>query len=243
MFPAMALGRALVGRGRAVSAGHRPPGCALCRHRAALHRGGGGQPVRQHRRSALAACSSWRAALRNSLMALRRLRPVAAAAFGGYASVPAALAAAAQPGSFAGPRAERGVRPRQSPDGPVRPGRRPELRAPRPTFRPGRDCGRCSPATRRGRNSQAMTASAAVPGRFRVLVLGGSQGARIFSDVLPAASGCCCRPTARTPGPRPAVPARGSRSGSGQLRSTGLCSRSSPASSATCRRGWPRPIW
>ena len=54
-----------------------------------------GSPSGSARRTAARPAASSPAAWLDSLLALRRIRPAAAAAFGGYASVPAALAAAA----------------------------------------------------------------------------------------------------------------------------------------------------
>lgn len=184
MFPALALGRALIGRGRTVRLvtdrrGARYVGTELPCTVVAAGSPSGSIAERARGLLQLARGSA------QSLMALRRLRPTAAAAFGGYASVPAALAAAAQrvpllvheQNAVFGRANRLMVRFAQAvalsfeptADVPVRPGLRQVLTGnpTRPEF-------------------AAMTVSAAVPGRFRVLVLGGSQGARIFSDVLPA---------------------------------------------------------
>ena len=109
-------------------AGHRPPGCTLRRHRAALHRGGGGQSVRQHRRARSRPVPA------GARLGPKPDGPAPAPAGGGRGLRRLRLGAGGAgrggpAGSFARPRAERGVRPRQSPDGQVRPGRRPELRA------------------------------------------------------------------------------------------------------------------
>ena len=68
-------------------------------------------------------------------------------------------------------------------------------------------CDGCSPATRPAR-VRRPGGSTGRSDRFRVLVLGGSQGARVFSDVVPAALARCrpsCAPASSSPssaGPR-----------------------------------------
>ena len=62
------------------------------------------------------------------------------------------------------------------------------------------------------REFSRLTAAGGTPGRFRLLVLGGSQGARIFSDVVPAALRLLPSGAARAAGRGPAMPARGSGS-------------------------------
>jgi UDP-N-acetylglucosamine--N-acetylmuramyl-(pentapeptide) pyrophosphoryl-undecaprenol N-acetylglucosamine transferase len=187
MFPAMALGRALAGQGRPVTLvtdrrGARYVGEDLPCAVVAAGSPSGGPAERARGLFQLAR------GVLGSLAALRRVRPVAAASFGGYASVPAALAAAAtrvpllvhEQNAFFG-RANRLVARfaraialsfEATSDVPARPGVRRLL-----TGNPTR-LDFAAPAA----------APAAVPGdRFRVLVLGGSQGARVFSDVLPEA--------------------------------------------------------
>ena len=93
MFPALALGRALVGRGRSVTLvtdrrGARYVGTELPCTIVAAGSPSGGTAVRVRGLLQLAR------GLAQSLAVLRRPRPAVAAAFGGYASVPAALAAA-----------------------------------------------------------------------------------------------------------------------------------------------------
>lgn len=184
MFPALALGRALLARGRAVA--------VLTDRRGARYAEGGGLPwavvsAGSPTGSPLARARGVAQLARGAveaLLALRRGRPAAAASFGGYASVPPALAAAArrvpllvheQNAVFG--RANRLVARFASLlalsfEGtaamPVLP--TPRLVLGNPT-RPG----------------FAAQLPAAGRDRFRVLVLGGSQGARVFGDVVPPA--------------------------------------------------------
>ncbi len=185
MFPAMALGRALVGRGRSVTLvtdrrGARYVGTELPYTIVSAGSPSGGITERLRGLFQLARGSM------QSLLSLRHPRPAAAAAFGGYASVPAALAAAfhrvpllvhEQNAVFG--RANRlmarfaqAVALSFEPTAavPTRPGLRQVLTGnpTRPEF-------------------ATIATASTQPDRFRVLVLGGSQGARIFSDVLPDA--------------------------------------------------------
>jgi len=185
MFPAMALGRALVGRGWPVALltdrrGARYVGDELPYTVVAAGSPSGGPTARVRGLLQLGR------GLFDSLLALRRIRPIAAASFGGYASVPAALAAAAS-------RVPLLVHEQNAVFG----------RANRLTARFARTVALSFAATTevparaalaqvvtgnptRGEFSSVRVAPGTA-GRFRVLVLGGSQGARIFSDVLPAA--------------------------------------------------------
>lgn len=183
MFPALALSEALRGRGLAVT--------MITDRRGARYVGPGlpctvvaaGSPSGPLLAKVRGMAQQARG-LVESLLAMRRARPMAAATFGGYAAVPAALAAAAQRVpllvheqnavfgranrliarfaqtlalSFEGTAALPALAvPRLVTGNPTRPG-------------------------------FAATAAGVTGGRFRVLVLGGSQGARVFSDVLPAA--------------------------------------------------------
>ena len=185
MFPALALGRALRDRGRDVrlmtdARGARYVGSELPYTVVAAGSPSGSPLARLRGLGQLAR------GLGQSLLALRRIRPAAAAAFGGYASVPAALAAALgrvpllvheQNAVFG--RANRltarfaravALSFEATSDVPARPDQQRLLTGnpTRPEF-------------------AQVAAAAAGGGRFRVLVLGGSQGARIFSDVVPAA--------------------------------------------------------
>ena len=91
--------------------------------------GGLGARLRGHRRSWPAAWSRacWRCAASGRS---------AAAAFGGYASVPARWPRPPEPRAAPGPRAERRVRPRQPADGPLRADRGAQLRAAPPRCLP-----------------------------------------------------------------------------------------------------------
>lgn len=185
MFPALALGRALTSRGRAVtlvtdSRGARYVGGELPYTVVSAGSPSGGVIA------SLTGVVQLARGLVQSLTALRRAKPVAAAAFGGYASVPAAIAAAIsrvpllvheQNAVFG--RANRmtarfaraiALSFEPTAEVPSRPGLR-RLLTGNPT-----------------RPEFALEAAAPVLShRFRVLVLGGSQGARVFSDVVPNA--------------------------------------------------------
>jgi UDP-N-acetylglucosamine--N-acetylmuramyl-(pentapeptide) pyrophosphoryl-undecaprenol N-acetylglucosamine transferase len=185
MFPALALGRALASRGRAVtlltdSRGARYVGAELPFTVISAGSPSGGVG------GTLKGLAQLARGLVQSLGALRRARPAAAASFGGYASVPAAVAAAMnrvpvlvheQNAVFGRAnrltaRFARAVALSFEPTAevPARPGLRRLL-----TGNPTRPEFAATPAV------------APASDRFRVLVLGGSQGARIFSDVVPAA--------------------------------------------------------
>ncbi|MFO1047830.1 MAG: undecaprenyldiphospho-muramoylpentapeptide beta-N-acetylglucosaminyltransferase [Geminicoccaceae bacterium] len=183
MFPALALGRALRRRGREVA--------LVTDSRGARYVGGelpftvvaaGSPSGRLGER--LRGVAQLARGLAQSLLALRRIRPVVAASFGGYASVPAAIAAGLSrvpvlvheqnavfgranrlTARFADVLALSFERTTGLPAGPVR-----RLLTGNPT-----------------RPEFLGTVPAAAAERFRVLVLGGSQGARVFSDVVPAA--------------------------------------------------------
>jgi UDP-N-acetylglucosamine--N-acetylmuramyl-(pentapeptide) pyrophosphoryl-undecaprenol N-acetylglucosamine transferase len=185
MFPALALGRALALRGRAVtlltdSRGARYVGSELPFTVVSAGSPSGGIA------GTLKGLAQLALGLVQSLGALRHVRPVAAASFGGYASVPAAVAAAMnrvpvlvheQNAVFGRAnrltaRFARAVALSFEPTAevPARPGLR-RLLTGNPT-----------------RPEFAATSAVAHPSdRFHVLVLGGSQAARIFSDVVPAA--------------------------------------------------------
>lgn len=185
MFPAMALARALVGRGWPVALltdrrGARYVGSEL--PFTVIHAGSPSGSLGARIRGFMDLARG----LLDSLLALRRIRPVAAASFGGYASVPTALAAAAN-------RVPLLVHEQNAVFG----------RANRLTARFARTVALSFEGTTdvpsQAHQQQVLTgnptrrefaslaAATATPGRFRLLVLGGSQGARIFSDVLPAA--------------------------------------------------------
>lgn len=186
MFPALAVAAELRRRGAEVALLTDPRGARFARGERALTVIGAASP-RGALLDRLAALAALARGFAQSLAAVGRLRPAAAAAFGGYASVPAALAAAlrrvpilvheqnAVMGranrllgrlasrlalSFEGTEAVPAVAPDRVlvTGNPVRPG-----------FAPAR------------------ATTGAGDGRLRLLVLGGSQGARVLSDVLPAA--------------------------------------------------------
>jgi UDP-N-acetylglucosamine--N-acetylmuramyl-(pentapeptide) pyrophosphoryl-undecaprenol N-acetylglucosamine transferase len=189
MFPAAALARELGRRGR--------PVIIACDRRGARYLGAG----LEHRvvSSASPSGSPWRRlaglvrlalGFAQSVMLLRRRRPLAVAAFGGYASVPVALAARLlripllvhEQNAVLG-RANRLIARRAG---------RLAL-----TFRETRGA-ELVPQARRVLTGNPVRAEIAAlqaelyapPGRndaLRVLVIGGSQGARVFSDVLPEA--------------------------------------------------------
>jgi UDP-N-acetylglucosamine--N-acetylmuramyl-(pentapeptide) pyrophosphoryl-undecaprenol N-acetylglucosamine transferase len=189
MFPATALARELGRRGR--------PSVIACDRRGARY-----IPADMERRlvsSASPTGSPWRRLLGlarlalgfvQSFVLLRRERPLAVAAFGGYASVPVALAARAlripllvhEQNAVLG-RANRLIARRAG---------RLAL-----TFRETRGA-ELVPQARRVLTGNPVRAEIgafqsdpyAPPGRndpLRVLVIGGSQGARVFSDVVPEA--------------------------------------------------------
>lgn len=183
MFPALALGRALRRHGREValvtdSRGARYVGSELPFTVVAAGSPSGRLGER------LCGMAQLARGLVQSLLALRRIRPVVAASFGGYASVPAAIAAGLSrvpvlvheqnavfgranrlTARFADVLALSFERTTGLPGGKVR-----RLLTGNPT-----------------RPEFGGAVAPAVAGRFRVLVLGGSQGARVFSDVVPAA--------------------------------------------------------
>ena len=198
MFPALALGRALRGRGRDVAPGHRRRGARYVGTRTAVHRGRRRQPVRQLAGAAARAGPA-------------RPRPAAAVCS------PCAGSARSRPRpSAATPRCRRRWPRRCSRvpllvheqnavfgranrlTGPLRARRGPELRADL------RRTGPSGPAAAAHRQPDAPRVRAAWPQRrrpvtgFRVLVLGGSQGARVFSDVVPGGRGAAARRTARS---------------------------------------------
>ena len=189
MFPALALCRELQRRGREVAVltdarGARYVGPGLERH--IVPAGSPSGPLGQR----LRAAASLAKGLVESLTIFRQLRPAAAAAFGGYASVPAALAARLsrvpllvheQNAVFG--RANRLV---------ARFARVVAL-----SFADTAAVPDLSAGTRRLVTGNPVRPDFAADARayagsgaddaFRLLVMGGSQGARVFSDVLPAA--------------------------------------------------------
>lgn len=192
MFPALALCRELQRRGREVALltdarGARYVGPGLERHVVPAASPAAGSPGQR-----LKAAASLARGLFESVTIFRQLRPVAAAAFGGYASVPAAMAArlARVPLLIHEQNAVFGRANRlaarfarvvalsfaDTAAVPTLPGGARRLVAGNPV-RPDFAAG-----------GLAATYTPPRPGEeVRLLVMGGSQGARVFSDVLPAA--------------------------------------------------------
>ena len=185
MFPALALGRALTRRGQAVtlvtdSRGARYVGSELPYTVVSAGSPSGGVIA------SLRGMGQLVRGLVQSLTALRRDKPVAAAAFGGYASVPAAIAAAIS-------RVPLLVHEQNAVFGRANRMTARFAQAIALSFEPTAEVP-ASPGLRRlltgnpTRPEFGHRAAAPLPSdRFRVLVLGGSQGARVFSDVVPAA--------------------------------------------------------
>jgi UDP-N-acetylglucosamine--N-acetylmuramyl-(pentapeptide) pyrophosphoryl-undecaprenol N-acetylglucosamine transferase len=187
MFPALALAAELRARGRPVA--------LVCDARGARYVDGAMphhviQAASPSGRRRLVGLARLGVGLGQSLIMLRRMRPAAVAAFGGYAAAPVGLAAALlrvpvlvhEQNAVLG-RANRLIARRAA---------RLAL-----TFVPTRGADIVA-ADRRivtGNPVRAAVAAlygtpyrAAEPGQpLRLLVVGGSQGARVFSDVLPAA--------------------------------------------------------
>ena len=186
MFPALALGRELKRRGIEVAVltdarGRRYLNGEIACHVVSAASPSGSLPAR------LSGVLSLARGFAQSLPLLRGLHPVATAAFGGYACVPAALASALsrvpvlvheQNAVFG--RANRliarfaRVLALSFADTAAVPAGAQRLVAGNPV-RPGFDAGS------RGYEPPAEG------GPIRLLVMGGSQGARVFSDVVPAA--------------------------------------------------------
>lgn len=186
MFPALALARALQERGRAVALITDRRGARFVKAGLPLHLVAAGSPTGplSIRLVGLARLAT---GLVQSLLLFRRLRPTAAACFGGYASVPPALAAAAvgrplllhEQNAVLG-RANRLV---------ARFAARVAL-----SFADTTHAERTAAATVTGNPVRPEFGVKAAPytapqgdGPIHLLVLGGSQGARVLSDVLPAA--------------------------------------------------------
>jgi UDP-N-acetylglucosamine--N-acetylmuramyl-(pentapeptide) pyrophosphoryl-undecaprenol N-acetylglucosamine transferase len=198
MFPAEALARELLGRGLGVALvtdprghafGDRLPGVTLHRVRAGRIGPGLVSKVVAFAEMALGTIEAGRL--------LRRLGPSAAVGFGGYPSVPTMLAAARQgvptllheQNAVLG-RANRLLAPRVKCIATAFP----EVKSVRPAER-GRivETGNpVRPAIAAERNTPYPAPSAGGP--FQILVLGGSQGARVLSEVIPAA--CAMLPEA-----------------------------------------------
>jgi UDP-N-acetylglucosamine--N-acetylmuramyl-(pentapeptide) pyrophosphoryl-undecaprenol N-acetylglucosamine transferase len=186
MFPALALARALQERGRAVALITDRRGARFVKPGLPLHLVAAGSPTGSLA-SRLLGLGRLATGLVQSLLLFRRLRPTAAACFGGYASVPPALAAAAvgrplllhEQNAVLG-RANRLV---------ARFAARVAL-----SFADTAHVGRAAAVTVTGNPVRPEFGVQAAPytapqgdAPIHLLVLGGSQGARVLSDVLPAA--------------------------------------------------------
>jgi UDP-N-acetylglucosamine--N-acetylmuramyl-(pentapeptide) pyrophosphoryl-undecaprenol N-acetylglucosamine transferase len=189
MFPAQALARELAGRGHSSVVICDRRGARFLRdgqeHRLIAAASPTGSPLQR-----LQGLASLAWGFAQSLSALRRLRPAALAAFGGYASVPVALAAAmlripilAHEQNAVLGRANRMI---------ARRARRLAL-----SFEVTRGAEAVPEERRLVAGNPVREAVAALAGwpyrapaageALRLLVVGGSQGARVLSDVVPAA--------------------------------------------------------
>jgi len=190
MFPALAVAAELRRRGRAVALVTDPRGARFARDErdcaviAAASPTGGAL-------SRLAAVATLARGFFQSLSVVHRTRPAAAATFGGYASVPAALAArlARVPLLVHEQNAVMGRANRLL----ARFAARVVLTFAGTAAVPALARGRVLVAGNPVRPGFATTSPAADrPGcasddRLRLLILGGSQGARIFADIVPTA--------------------------------------------------------
>ena len=79
--------------------------------------------------------------------------------------------------------------------------------------------------------------------RISLLVLGGSLGARVFSDVVPRRARAAARAAARALSRDAAMPARGSRARARRLCRDAASRPSWRRSSPTSPTGWRRRIW
>lgn len=186
MFPALAVAAELRRRGAEVALVTDPRGARFARGErgatviaAAAPRGSG--------LDRLLALATLARGLVASLAAVGRLRPAAAATFGGYASVPAALAARLRrvPLLVHEQNAVMGRANRLL----ARLAARVALTFERTDAAPARESKRVLVTGNPVRPGFAPAAAAppSADGRLRLLVLGGSQGARILSEVVPAA--------------------------------------------------------
>ena len=186
MFPALALARALQERGRAVALVTDRRGARFIKVDLPVHLVAAGSPTGRLG-SRLLGLGRLAAGLVQSLLLFRRLRPAVAACFGGYASVPPALAAAAvgRPLLLHEQNAVLGKANRLV----ARFAARVAL-----SFAETAHAERATTATVTGNPVRpefgmppAAYAAPAADGPVRLLVLGGSQGARVLSDLLPEA--------------------------------------------------------
>ena len=168
--------------------------------------------------------------------------------FGGYASRADGARRRRAGIADADPRAERRARPRQPP------ARRPR-RADRHRFERrlgavggGRGRRSCAPAIRCARRSPPATGAAysrpGADGPIRLLVLGGSQGARVFGDMVPDARRRACPGAARAASSSPSNAVR--RTLAARARRP-MPARHSGRARQLLRRhapsGWRRRIW
>ena len=239
MFPALALGRALAPRGRAVA--------LLTDSRGARYVGGelpftvvsAGSPSGGPRRTLARARRSWRAACSRACWRCAAPGRWPPPRFGGYASVPAALGRGRQPRAAPGPRAERRVRPRQPADRALRRGPWRSASSAPPTCRPGPGCGGCSPATRRARSSSQAPAARRPSGPLPRARAGRQPGCADLQRRRAGGPGAAAGRAARAPRPRPAVPARGSGPGRARpMPALGLRGRARQLLHRCARRGW-----
>ena len=178
---------------------------------------------------------------------LARLDAAAVVGFGGYPSVAPVLARARCARRAAGDpaRAERGAGPRQSLPGAARDRAGAEFCRDRARARGRRDGADRQPGAPGDRGAgRQRTTRRRTRSTVRLLVLGGSLGARVFSDVVPDGAGRCC-PTALRHAPV--------ASSSNAAPKTWIacappmrCAASPPSwrrSSPMWPTGWPRRIW
>ena len=248
LFPAEALALELLTRGeevhlvtdsRAEAFAGRVPGIEI--HQVRAGRFGGGAA---HAAQALSELAS------GSLQArrlLRRLAPACVIGFGGYPSVPTMLAAAYlglptaihEQNAVLG-RANRLLAPRvRGGSPPAFPRRRaaPCRPPPRGPYRKPGAPG--DPRRRATANTSRRTAAA----RSSCLILGGSQGARIMSEIVPPA--LAALPTRLREMLRVSQQARPEDLAAVEAiyRGASASRRSCRAFSPTCRRGWRGRIW
>jgi UDP-N-acetylglucosamine--N-acetylmuramyl-(pentapeptide) pyrophosphoryl-undecaprenol N-acetylglucosamine transferase len=188
MFPALALARELRGRGEPVAMVTDRRGARFMPEDLEAHLVRAGSPTGSLPRRLAGICALV-AGIFDAWRVVRRLKPRAAASFGGYASVPAAIAA-----RLAG-------RPLLLHEQNAVFGRANRLLA-RFAEVIALSFEATSAVPERGRARLVVTGNPVRPGfeadpagyrapgpnePIRILVIGGSQGARIFSDVVPAA--------------------------------------------------------
>ena len=210
LFPARGAGRRLVAaRRRGALVTDRRADAFAAAVPGVDGRSGSRRPAR--RRSAasrLRRSPSWRSASSRRAACCAGSTPAAVVGFGGYPSVPTMLAAAQLGLPTADPRAERRARPRQPPAGAARRGGSPPAS---PTTRGLRPADRARavytgnpvrPAIRALAARRLPAAAGGAP--IELLVLGGSQGARIFAEIVPPALAALPAGAARAAARQPA---------------------------------------